>query len=55
MAQGPSRLVRGQTFARHVNARYGAHHAVLVVPGCGHDERCMFSSPAAAKALFPAN
>jgi pimeloyl-ACP methyl ester carboxylesterase len=53
MVQGPSRLVRGLTFARHVNETYGAHHAVLVVRGCGHDERCMFQAPESQRLLFP--
>jgi hypothetical protein len=52
MAQGPFRLARGQNFARYLNERYKAGHQVIVVPGCGHDGRCMFTAPDAWPALF---
>jgi hypothetical protein len=54
MAQGASRLERGQVFAAHVNARLGAHHPVLLVPGCAHDTRCVFTHASALPVLFPA-
>ena len=54
MAQGSSRLERGQVFAAHVNARLGAHHRVMVVPGCAHDTRCVFTHASALPVLFPA-
>jgi pimeloyl-ACP methyl ester carboxylesterase len=53
MAQGASRLERGQVFAAHVNARLGAHHPVVVVPGCAHDTRCVFTHATARPLLFP--
>jgi len=53
MAQGSSRLERGQVFAAHVNARLGAHHRVLVVPGCAHDTRCVFTHASSLPVLFP--
>src|SRR6266699_2280900 len=37
MAQGPTRLARGQTFGNYVNQKFGAHHTVTVVPLCGHN------------------
>lgn len=52
MAQGASRLERGQRFAAWVNGR-GARHAVVVVPGCGHSSRCMFTAERAQPVLFP--
>ena len=54
MAQGSSRLDRGQGFAAHVNGRLGAHHRVVVVPGCAHDTRCVFTAASALPVLFPA-
>lgn len=54
MAQGASRLERGQVFAALVNARLGAHQSVVVVPGCAHDTRCVFTHPSALPVLFPA-
>jgi pimeloyl-ACP methyl ester carboxylesterase len=53
MAQGPTRLARGQAFARYVNQNYGAQHKVVVVPLCGHNARCMFTSDAALPIAFP--
>jgi hypothetical protein len=31
----------------------GAHHAVAIVPLCGHNARCMFTSEVALPLLFP--
>jgi pimeloyl-ACP methyl ester carboxylesterase len=53
MAQGPTRLARGQAFGKYVNQKFGAKHAVTVVPLCGHNGRCMFTSEAALPLLFP--
>ena len=53
MAQGPTRLARGQAFAKYVGKKYGAQHKVLVVPLCGHNARCMFTADPALALLFP--
>lgn len=53
MAQGPTRLARGEAFARFVNEKLGAHHTVTVVPLCGHNARCMYTSDVALALLFP--
>lgn len=53
MAQGPTRLARGQAYAAYVKAKYNAPHQVIVVPLCGHNARCMFTSEAALPILFP--
>jgi len=53
MAQGPTRLARGQAFAAYVNAKYNAKHQVVVVPLCGHNARCMFTADVALPILFP--
>lgn len=53
MAQGPSRLARGQAYGAHVNHNFGAKHQVAVVPLCGHNARCMFTADPALKILFP--
>ncbi len=53
MAQGPSRRARGEAWAKYVNQKFGAHHQVVVVPMCGHNGRCMFTSDAALPVLFP--
>ena len=53
MAQGPTRLARGEAFARLVDEKLGAHHVVTVVPLCGHNARCMYTSDVALPLLFP--
>jgi pimeloyl-ACP methyl ester carboxylesterase len=53
MAQGPTRRARGEVYARYVNEKYDAHHTVTIVPLCGHNGRCMFTSEAALPILFP--
>ncbi len=53
MAQGPTRLARGEAFGKFVNEKLGAHHAVKIVPECGHNARCMFTAEDALPLLFP--
>ncbi len=53
MAQGPTRLARGQAFGAYVNKKFGAAHEIKVVSLCGHNARCMFTSEAALPVLFP--
>jgi len=53
MAQGPTRLARGQAFGKLVNEKFGAKHEVTIVPLCGHNARCMFTAEAALPILFP--
>jgi len=37
-----------------VNEKLGAKHTVVIVGLCGHNARCMYTSEAALKVLFPA-
>lgn len=53
MAQGPTRLARGIAFARYVNEKYGAQQKALVVPGCGHSARCIYTADLALPFIFP--
>jgi pimeloyl-ACP methyl ester carboxylesterase len=53
MAQGPTRLARGQTFASYITQKYKAQHKVIVIPLCGHNARCMFTAEPALPILFP--
>jgi len=53
MAQGPSRLARGQAFVSYVNKKYDAQHKMVVVPLCGHNARCMFTAEPVLPMLFP--
>jgi pimeloyl-ACP methyl ester carboxylesterase len=53
MAQGPTRLARGQAFSKYANEKFGAHHTMTVVPLCGHNARCMFTAEVALQLIFP--
>lgn len=54
MAQGPTRLARGQSFAAYMKEKYGAsQHTVTQVPLCGHNARCMYTAEPALRVLFP--
>jgi pimeloyl-ACP methyl ester carboxylesterase len=53
MAQGPTRLARGEAYVKYVNQKFGAKHEALVVPLCGHNARCMFTAEPVLPILFP--
>jgi pimeloyl-ACP methyl ester carboxylesterase len=52
MAQGKSRLARGRAFASYMTAFGRAPHQAIVVGGCGHDARCVYTSEDALPVLF---
>jgi hypothetical protein len=53
MAQGPTRLARGQAFAKFVAEKIGAPHKMQEVHLCGHNARCMFTDEATLPLIFP--
>lgn len=53
MAQGPTRRARGQAYAKFVNERLGGHHEVVVVTGCAHNGRCIYTSEPWLRIAFP--
>lgn len=53
MAQGPTRLARAQAFALYVNERLGGSQEVVTVVGCGHNNRCVYTSDEGVELLFP--
>jgi pimeloyl-ACP methyl ester carboxylesterase len=55
MAQGPTRLARGQAYARRVNETLRGKHTIAIVPLCGHNARCIFTSDVALPLIFPGN
>ena len=53
MAQGPTRRARGEAFVKYVNETFGAKHQIQIVPECGHNDRCMFTTDAVFPVIFP--
>jgi hypothetical protein len=54
MAQGPTRRARGEAFVNFVNTQLGGHAKVMIVPECGHNDRCVFTTDAVLPIIFPA-
>lgn len=53
MAQGPTRRARGEAFVKYVNEKLGGSAKVLIVPECGHNDRCVYTTDAVLPVIFP--
>lgn len=53
MAQGATRRARGEAFVRYITTRLGAKAKAVVIEECGHNNRCVFTDPAALTVIFP--
>ncbi len=53
MAQGATRRARGEAFVKYINEQLGAKHAIQIVPECGHNDRCVFTTDAVLPVIFP--
>lgn len=50
--QGANRLQRAMNYAAYLRAAFQASPVIVTVPGCGHNETCMFATAAAAREIF---
>jgi len=53
MAQGATRRARGEAYVKYINETLGATHAVQIVPECGHNDRCVYTTDAVLPVVFP--
>jgi pimeloyl-ACP methyl ester carboxylesterase len=53
MAQGATRRARGEAYVTFVNGKLGARHAVQIVPECGHNDRCVYTTDDVLAVIFP--
>jgi hypothetical protein len=53
MAQGATRRQRGEAFVAYVDGHLGGKAALMIVPECGHNDRCMFTADSVLPVLFP--
>lgn len=53
MAQGPTRRARGEAFFKYVNEQLGAKHKAIIVPECGHNDRCIYTTDLVLPVIFP--
>jgi pimeloyl-ACP methyl ester carboxylesterase len=53
MAQGPTRRARGEAFVKYIADTMGAKHNAIIVPECGHNDRCIFTTDIVLPVIFP--
>ncbi len=53
MAQGPTRRARGEAFVKYIEDNFAAKPTVMIVPECGHNDRCIFTTDIVWSSLFP--
>ncbi len=53
MAQGPTRRARGEAFVKYINENLGANGKLMIVSGCGHNGRCIYTTTSVLKLIFP--
>ena len=53
MAQGATRRARGEAFVKYINEQLGAKSKVVIAPECGHNDRCVYTTDAVLKVIFP--
>jgi len=53
MAQGPTRRARGEAFFKYVTEVLGAKHNAIIVPECGHNDRCIYTTNIVFPVIFP--
>lgn len=53
MAQGPTHRARGEAFFKFITDSLGAKHKAIIVPECGHNDRCIYTSEEVLPVIFP--
>ena len=53
MAQGATRRARGEAFVKFINEHLGAKANVLIIPACGHNDRCVYTTDSVLPIIFP--
>jgi pimeloyl-ACP methyl ester carboxylesterase len=53
MAQGATRRARGEAFVKYINEDMGAKAKIMIIPECGHNDRCVYTTDAALAVIFP--
>jgi hypothetical protein len=53
MAQGATRRARGEAFVKYLDEHYGAKTRTIIVPECGHNDRCVYTTDAVFPVIFP--
>jgi len=51
--QGPTRRARGEAFFHYITTTLAAKHNAIIVPDCGHNDRCIFTTAIVLAVIFP--
>jgi len=50
---GPTRRARGEAFFHYITTTLAAKHNAIIVPECGHNDRCIFTTAIVLAVIFP--
>jgi pimeloyl-ACP methyl ester carboxylesterase len=53
MTQGPTRRARGEAFVKYITDNLGAKPNAIIVPECGHNDRCIYTTDIVFPVIFP--
>jgi pimeloyl-ACP methyl ester carboxylesterase len=53
MAQGATRRARGEAFVNYINKTMGATSKAIIIPECGHNDRCVYTTDIVFPIIFP--
>ena len=53
MAQGATRRARGEAFFKYITDTLGAKQNILIIPECGHNDRCVYTTDTVFPFIFP--
>jgi pimeloyl-ACP methyl ester carboxylesterase len=53
MAQGATRRARGEAYVKYIHDTLGATSQAVIVPECGHNDRCIYTTDIVFPFIFP--
>ena len=53
MAQGATRRARGEAYVKYIHDTLGATSQAMIVPECGHNDRCIYTTNEVWPLIFP--
>lgn len=53
MAQGATRRARGEAFVNYIDQHFGAQGKIMIIPECGHNDRCVYTTDTVLPVIFP--
>ncbi len=53
MAQGATRRARGEAFVKYVQDQLGSKNRAVIIPECGHNDRCVYTTDEVFPLIFP--